>query len=115
MSETITVADNAPVINRSTNTLGTDLSADVIETLPTGRNYSSVVQITPGVSSDAVKSDDKQAATISVYGSSGVLLGQRYSFQESDNGLAKSANTDYLKPIVRTPALSARLGVRWTF
>ena len=44
-----------------------------------------------------------------------VLLDQRYGFQESDNALATSANPNYLKPVVRTPATSARLGVRWTF
>ena len=44
-----------------------------------------------------------------------VLLDQRYGFQESDNALPTSANPNYLKPIVRTPALSARLGLRWTF
>jgi len=42
-----------------------------------------------------------------------VLLDERYSFQEEDNGLPKSANATYLKPVVRTPATSARLGVRW--
>jgi hypothetical protein len=44
-----------------------------------------------------------------------VLLDQRYSFQEEDNGLPTSANASYLKPVVRTPATSARLGLRWTF
>jgi hypothetical protein len=44
-----------------------------------------------------------------------ILLDQRYGFQESDNALAKSANPGYLKPILRTPATLARLGMRWSF
>lgn len=71
MTETITVGSFAPPIDTSSNTLGTNLNATQIETLPTGRNYSSVVQVTPGVSSDAIQSDDKQTPTITVYGSSG--------------------------------------------
>jgi len=71
MTETITVAETTPAINTQSTTLGTNLSATQIETLPTARNYSSVVQITPGVSTDAVQSNDKQTQTISVYGSSG--------------------------------------------
>jgi Carboxypeptidase regulatory-like domain/TonB-dependent Receptor Plug Domain len=71
VSEADTVVASVPIINRSTNTLGADLPAHLIETLPTGRNYSSVVQVTPGVSTDAVQANDKQTATITVYGSSG--------------------------------------------
>ncbi|HEX3579867.1 MAG TPA: hypothetical protein VHY33_14990, partial [Thermoanaerobaculia bacterium] len=44
-----------------------------------------------------------------------VLLDERYGFQESDNALPKSANPNYLKPIARTAATSARVGLRWTF
>ncbi|MGH9419849.1 MAG: hypothetical protein ACRD3J_07750, partial [Thermoanaerobaculia bacterium] len=44
-----------------------------------------------------------------------ILVDQRYGFQESDNALAKSANPGYLKPILRTPATLARLGMRWSF
>ncbi|HEX3070045.1 MAG TPA: carboxypeptidase-like regulatory domain-containing protein, partial [Thermoanaerobaculia bacterium] len=52
MSQTITVGEAAPLVNETSATLGTNLSAAVIESLPTQRNYSSVVQVTPGVSSD---------------------------------------------------------------
>lgn len=44
-----------------------------------------------------------------------ILLDQRYGFQESDNSLAHPANPDYLTPVLRTPATSARLGLRWSF
>ncbi|MEA2336899.1 MAG: hypothetical protein QOE82_906 [Thermoanaerobaculia bacterium] len=71
LSESITVGSFAPPIDNSSTTLGTNLNATQIETLPTARNYSSVAQITPGVSTDAIQSDDKQTPTITVYGSSG--------------------------------------------
>src|SRR3954468_17554148 len=71
MTETITVGSFAPPIDTSSTTLGTNLNATQIETLPTARNYSSVRQITPGVYTDAIQSDDKQTPTITVYGSSG--------------------------------------------
>src|SRR5437764_8099162 len=71
MTESITVGSFAPPIDTTSTTLGTNLNATQIETLPTARNYSSVTQITPGVSTDAIQSDDKQTPTITVYGSSG--------------------------------------------
>ena len=71
MTESITVGSFAPPIDTSSNTLGTNLNATQIETLPTQRDYSSVAQITPGVSTDAVQTDDKQTPSITVYGSSG--------------------------------------------
>src|SRR6202035_4277973 len=69
-AETITVTGEAPVVDVTSTSLGTNLDSRSIETLPTGRNYSSVVQITPGVSSDA-NPDNSQQSTITVYGSSG--------------------------------------------
>jgi hypothetical protein len=71
MSQTITVTEAGSVVNTTSTTLGTNLTASVMETLPTQRNYASVVQVTPGVSSDAIQSNDKQTPPITVYGSSG--------------------------------------------
>src|SRR5215207_3104890 len=47
LSEEITVTSEVPVVDTTSTTLGTSLDSRVIESLPTGRNYSSVVQITP--------------------------------------------------------------------
>ena len=115
MSETITVAEPAALINTTSTTLGTDLTATVIETLPTGRNYSSVVQVTPGVSSDAIQSNDKQTATIAVYGSSGAenafyvdgvnTTGSEYGFQ------GKELNFEFIQAIeVKTGGYEAEYG-----
>jgi len=74
-SAEITVSAHAPVLDTSSTTAGETLGTRSIETLPAGRNYSSLVQVTPGVSSDANPSADNitgvYGSTISVYGSSG--------------------------------------------
>ncbi|PYQ56364.1 MAG: TonB-dependent receptor, partial [Acidobacteria bacterium] len=70
VSAEIVVSASAPVLDTSSTTLGTNLNSRAIETLPTGRNYASIVQVTPGVSSDANPGNPSQS-TISVYGSSG--------------------------------------------
>jgi hypothetical protein len=69
--ETVVVAAEAPVINPSTTAIGTNLDQRDIKTLPTDRNYSSVVQVTPGVSSDVDPyNPTAQSSNITVYGSS---------------------------------------------
>jgi len=70
VSAEIVVSATAPVLDTTSTTLGTNLNSRSIETLPSGRNYSSIVQVTPGVSSDA-NPGNAQQSTISVYGSSG--------------------------------------------
>jgi hypothetical protein len=70
VSAEISVTAAAPVLDTSSTTLGTNLNARTIESLPSGRNYASVVQVAPGVSSDA-NPTNPSLPTISVYGSSG--------------------------------------------
>jgi hypothetical protein len=70
LEQQITVVGEVPVVDTTTTDLGTNLTEQAIQTLPTGRNYSSVVQVTPGVSSDA-NPENRSQNTITVYGSSG--------------------------------------------
>src|SRR5258706_10221232 len=70
LTESITVTSALPVVDTTSAAVGTNLNASTIQTLPTGRNYSSVVQITPGVSSDA-NTDNASQSSIAVYGSTG--------------------------------------------
>jgi hypothetical protein len=70
LSQEITVTGDVPVVDTTSTTLGANLDTRAIETLPTGRNYTSVVQITPGVSSDA-NAENSQQSSITVYGSTG--------------------------------------------
>jgi len=70
VSEELTVSAEAPVLDTTSTTLGTNLTTRAIETLPTARNYSSIVQVAPGVSSD-VNPENGDQSKISIYGSSG--------------------------------------------
>ena len=115
LSETITVSEPAAVVNATSTTLGTNFSAAVIETLPTQRNYSSVAQVTPGVSSDAIQAGDKQTPTITVYGSSGAenafyvdgvnTTNSEYGFQ------GKELNFEFIQAVeVKTGGYEAEYG-----
>jgi hypothetical protein len=70
VTEEITVTAAGTLIDTSSTQIGTNLDARAIETLPTARDYASIVQVSPGVSTDANPSNSGQS-TISVYGSSG--------------------------------------------
>lgn len=70
VSAELTVIAAAPVLDTTSTTVGTNLDQRAIETLPTGRNYASIVQVAPGVSTDASNNNTSQN-TITVYGSSG--------------------------------------------
>ena len=108
------VSGEAPVIDPSSTSLGTNLTGRAVETLPTGRNYSSVVQVVPGISSDADPKNESQS-TITVYGSSGAenafyidgvnTTGIEYGFQ------GKELNYEFIQEInVKTGGYEAEYG-----
>jgi hypothetical protein len=114
VSESITVTSEVPVIDVTSPSIGTNLDTRAVETLPTGRNYSSVVQITPGVSSDANPENTDQS-TITVYGSSGNenvffidgvnTTGSEYGFQ------GKELNFEFIQAIdVKSGGYAAEYG-----
>src|SRR5262249_1118705 len=113
-AEEITVVGEAPVVDTTSAELGTNMDTRTIETLPTARNYSSVVQITPGVSSDANPANAQQT-TITVYGSSGAenafyidginTTNVEYGFQ------GKELNFEFIEAIdVKTGGYEAEFG-----
>lgn len=101
-AEEITVTGEAPVIDTTSTTVGTSLDTIALETLPTGRNYSSIVQVVPGVSSDAHPENGSQS-TITVYGSTGAentyfidgvnTTGVEYGFQ------GKELNFEFIEAV----------------
>jgi hypothetical protein len=114
VAESITVTGEVPAIDVTSPSLGTNLDSRAVETLPTGRNYSSVVQITPGVSSDANPENTDQS-TITVYGSSGNenvfyidgvnTTGTEYGFQ------GKELNFEFIQAVdVKTGGYQAEFG-----
>lgn len=114
VSEAITVVASAPVLDPTSADIGTNLDAAAIETLPTGRNYASIVQVAPGVSTDANPHNATQN-TITVYGSSGAensffidgvnTTQMEYGFQ------GKNLNFEFIQEIdVKTGGYEAEFG-----
>ena len=114
VSESVTVTADAPLVETSSAATKTNFDERTIETLPTGRNYTSVVQVTPGVSSDASNNNASQS-TITVYGSSGAensyfidgvnTTGVEYGFQ------GKELNFEFIREIqVKTGGYEAEFG-----
>ncbi len=112
--EEITVSAAAPLIDRSTSSVSTNFDQRSIDTLPTGRNYSSIVQVAPGVQSDANPSNSSQQ-TISIYGSSGAenaffvdgvnTTNMEYGFQ------GKELNFEFIQEVdVKTGGYEAEFG-----
>ena len=108
----VTVTAEAPVIDATSTTVGANVSQRAIVSLPSGRNYSSVVQIVPGTSTD--NADSNQAGLI-VYGSSGSENGylidgvnttnMEYGFQ------GKELNFEFIQEIdVKTGGYEAEYG-----
>ena len=63
--EEVVVSGEVPVVDPTSTTLGANIDQRIFQRLPTGRDYGSVVQTVPGVSTDVAEPD-----SISVYGSS---------------------------------------------
>ena len=67
-TEQIVVTGEAPVVDVSTTTGGTNYGSSVIDRLPVGRNYTDIVKSNPGVSQDRADRQGR-AAALTVYGS----------------------------------------------
>ena len=68
VSQEIVVTGEAPVVDTTTTTAGTNYRADVISKLAVGRNYADVVRLQPGVQSDSGETQGRSLA-LSIYGS----------------------------------------------
>jgi len=69
--EAIVVSGAAPIVDTISTTTGSNFDSREIQTLPTGRNYSSVVLVSPGVTTQTSNTSNF-ANTIAIYGSSGL-------------------------------------------
>jgi hypothetical protein len=114
VSEELTVVASAPVLDTTSSGVSTNFDETAIETLPTGRNYAAIVQVAPGVSSDANASNPGQS-TITVYGSSGAenafyidgvnTTNMEYGFQ------GKQLNFEFIQEVdVKTGGYEAEFG-----
>ena len=66
--EAITVTAEAPLIDVTSSTTGTNYTANEIQKLPVQRNYASIVMAQPGVQTDVGETQGRSLA-ISIYGS----------------------------------------------
>ncbi len=66
-SEEVIVSGEAPSIDRSSTTTGTNYTSDVIDHLPVARNYADIVKSNPGVSTDRGVTEGRSLA-LSIYG-----------------------------------------------
>ncbi len=69
--EEVIVSGEVPVVDTTSAAVGTNIDARAIQSLPSGRNYSSIAQIAPGVSTQVSNTEAFNNA-ITVYGSSGL-------------------------------------------
>jgi outer membrane receptor for ferrienterochelin and colicin len=67
----VTVTGEVPIVDTSSTVVGANVNSRQIETLPSGRNYTAIVQIAPGVTTQTSNTETFNN-TISVYGSSGL-------------------------------------------
>ena len=67
VKEEVLVSAQAPVVDQSSSGLATNIDNQQIQSLPRGRNYTSIVQISPGVSTQATSTAAFSNA-ITVYG-----------------------------------------------
>jgi hypothetical protein len=65
--ESVVVTGEAPVVDTTSTTTGSNYTAKVIDKLPVGRNYASIVQSQPGVQTDYGETQGRSLA-LSVYG-----------------------------------------------
>jgi hypothetical protein len=66
--EEVVVSGQAPVVDTTSATTGTNYSAKVMEKLPLGRNYANVVKMQPGVTEDTGDRQGRGLA-LAIYGS----------------------------------------------
>jgi hypothetical protein len=66
--EAITVTGEAPLVDVTSTTTGSSYTAKVIDKLPVGRNYASIVLSQPGVQTDSGETQGRSLA-LSIYGS----------------------------------------------
>ena len=69
--EAVTVTGEAPLVDTTSTTGGTNYTSKVIEKLPTGRNYAEIIRLNPGVNQDQGDTQGR-AVSLTVYGATSV-------------------------------------------
>jgi outer membrane receptor protein involved in Fe transport len=112
--EEILVSGQAPVVDISNTTGGSNYSAKVMEKLPLGRNYASVVQLQPGVNKDTGDTQGRGLA-LSIYGSTSaenVFVIDGVNTNQVNRGVqGKVINNEFIQEVeVKTGGYQAEFG-----
>jgi hypothetical protein len=94
LAETITVTGDAPTVDIQSATRQQVLSKDVIDALPTGRNYASLGQLLPGVNSSARDAGGASGDTMSQLTIHGSRPGDQRVLQNGVNTMTLQVNGD---------------------
>jgi hypothetical protein len=114
VKEAVVVTGETPIVDTTSATTGSNFDNREIKTLPTGRNYSSVVLVAPGVTTQA-SNTNTFAGTITIYGSSG--LENSFILDGSDTtgveygAQGKNLNFEFIQEVdVKTGGYQAEFG-----
>ena len=106
-TEAIVVTAERPTVNTNSTELGVVLDSEFFQSLPTGRNYTSVASVTPGAQSDGAgqtfygSTGAENAYYIDGVNTTGVELGQQ----------GKTLNFEFIKEVqVKTAGYNAEYG-----
>jgi hypothetical protein len=94
LAETITVTGDAPTVDIQSTTRQQVLSKDIIDSLPTGRNYASLGQLLPGVNSSARDAGGASGDTMSQLTIHGSRPGDQRVLQNGVNTMTLQVNGD---------------------
>jgi len=113
-SAEVTVTGEAPVVDTTSTAVGSNFDSRQIRTLPTGRSYSSVVLVAPGVTTQS-SNTGQFSNTIAIYGSSG--LENSYIIDGADTSgveygaQGKELNFEFIQEVdVKTGGYQAEYG-----
>jgi hypothetical protein len=112
--EAITVTGEAPLVDVTSTTTGSNYSAKVIDKLPLGRNYSSIVLSQPGVQTDAGETQGR-ALALSIYGTTSAenlfLIDGVNTTNVIKGFQGKNINTEFIQEVeVKTGGYQAEYG-----
>ena len=114
MTAEVTVTGEAPLVDSTATTTGTNYTANVISRLPVGRNYADVVFTQPGVQADFGETQGRSLA-ISIYGSTSAenlfLIDGINTTNVIKGFQGKDINTEFIQEVeVKTGGYQAEYG-----
>ncbi len=112
--ESVTVTGEAPIVDTTSTTTGSNYTAKVIDKLPVGRNYASIVLSQPGVQQDNGETQGRSLA-LSIYGSTSAenlfLIDGVNTTNVIKGFQGKNINTEFIQEVeVKTGGYQAEYG-----